>query len=69
MLAHDVVLEQRVDPRAMAAERTRIERLYLAEIIHVLLQAAPVAVLLAAFEAAKVTLAAAPDLRRQRAAE
>lgn len=68
MLAIDVILEQRVHPGPMTAVGTRIERLDLTEVVHVLLQASPVAVTLVALETAEIQFAVLPDLGWQCAA-
>lgn len=68
MFAIYMILQQCVHPGSMTTVGTRIERLDLAEVVHMLLEASPVAVPFATLEAAKIHLTALPDLWGQCAA-
>lgn len=65
MLARHVVSQQGGYPGSVRAKRARIERLHLTEKIHVLPEAAPVAVLLRALQAEQLVLAAPPQFAGQ----
>ena len=67
VLLVDVILQESVHARAMRAVGTLKERLHLAEVVHVFLQAAPVAEDLTALQTAAADLALAPHLARQSA--
>lgn len=69
MLADNVVLQQGGYPGSMRAVRAGVERFHLTEEVHVLPQAAPVAVPLRALEAPQLILAASPNVARQSIAE
>lgn len=69
MLTNNVVLQQSGYPSSVVAIRAGIERFHLAEEIHVLPQAAPVAIPFRAFEAPQLFLAAVPNVTRQSVAE
>lgn len=69
MFAIYVILQQSWYPGSMGAVQAGKERLHLTEEIHMLPQAAPVAVSLVALEAAQLVLAAFPNVRWQSVAE
>lgn len=66
---HQVVLKQGRYSGPVRAVGARVERLHLAEKIHVLPEAPPVAVLLGALEADQLVLAASPNVAWQLVAE
>lgn len=69
MFADDVILEQSWYPGPMGTIRAGIERLHLAEEVHVLPQAAPVAVPLITLQAAQIVLTTSPNVAWQFVAE
>lgn len=69
MLANNVILQQSGYPGPVGAVRAGIERFHLTEEVHVLPQAAPVAVTFRTLEAPQLVLAASPNVSRQSIAE
>lgn len=69
MLANNVILQQGGYPGPVGTVRAGIERFHLAEEVHVLSQAAPVAVSFRALETPQLVLAASPNVARQSIAE
>lgn len=58
-----MILQQGIHSRPMTAVWTLKDRLNLAEVVHVFLQATPVAVVLAALQATQVDFALSPYFR------
>lgn len=64
MLANNMILQQSRYPGSMTAVWAGIERFHLAEEVHMLSQATPVAVPFRALETPKLVLAASPNVTR-----